>query len=126
MWDVGVGEVWLDGPLDVRSVDDVGMLFGELEVLETFEVVERCVLEVVLKAEEGVEAACEFILVPPKPWTPMIVCATPSGTEKVPCPLVQSQVPASTEDWQHQLPPPQDCKDPLLDEPVSSVQTPIN
>lgn len=57
VWDVGVGEVWLDRALDVRSVDDVGVLFGELEVLETFEVVERGVLEVICKAEEGVEAA---------------------------------------------------------------------
>ena len=57
MWDVWVGGVWLDGPLDVKSVDDVGVLFGELEVLETFEVVERDVLGVVCKAEEDVGVA---------------------------------------------------------------------
>lgn len=43
----------------------------------------------------AVEATYTPVLVYSIPTTPMIVCAIPSGTEKVPCPVSQSQAPSS-------------------------------
>jgi len=112
-------EVWLDVGAEV---DGVGVLFDELEVLEVLFAVEEVVLEVVCETDEDFDAVGKFVLVLPRPWSPIIVCASPSGIENVPLPLLQSQLPESTEDWQHQLPFPQFCNEPLFEEPVSSKQ----
>lgn len=48
------------------------------------------------------------------PVTPIIVFASPIGTEKVPLPFSQLQVPAAAAGSQHHFPLPQFCKDPLF------------
>jgi hypothetical protein len=98
-------EVWLDVVLDVRSVTDLDPLVEEPELFEVDEEdvliieleIEDGVLEVVCAADDADAALGGLVLVLP-PVTPMIVCASPSGTENVPVPLSQSQVPASTAD----------------------------
>lgn len=62
----------------------------------------------------AVDAGVKKVLVLPKPATSIIVCACPSEIENVPFPLWQSQVPASAAGPQHQLPFPQNSKDPLF------------
>lgn len=89
-WDDGVGEGLVEGEVEASCV---GVLLTELEVLEGLEtvevdafevlrvldVVEGRLLGVVRDVEEAVELFCESVLVLPKPWTPIIVCASPSG-----------------------------------------------
>jgi hypothetical protein len=121
--DVGVviGEVELDGVLDVTRAEYLDGVVDELEVLKVeVNVLEAVELAVVFKDNTVVLlGATVFVL--PNPETPMIVCASPAGIEKTPCPLLQSQAPAFTDAWQHHSPPPHEYKDPSLDELVSSI-----
>jgi hypothetical protein len=81
-----------------------------MKVLDVPEV-EDVVAAVVCDVDEGIE---DVVLVRDNSAIPMMVCASPSGTEKVPVPLSQSQLP---EDSQQKFPFPQFCKEPLFEEP---------
>lgn len=58
-----------------------------------------------------------------EPKDPITVCALPLGTEKVPLPLSQLQVPPCAAGPQHHLLSPQDTSLPLLSETGSSMTT---
>jgi len=109
--------------LDGLGLGIVGTASEELEEVETNDSVrvtdgldEVClgIPEVSVVMADLLITAVKRVLVLSSPVTPMMVFALPSGIEKVPFPLWQSQLPFSAAGPQHQFPFPQNSNDPLF------------
>jgi hypothetical protein len=101
------------GPGLPDSVDS-----ADCVLVESLDRVESCVDVALVVDIVKVELASAFdvatapersiVLVYRRPLTPIIVCASPVDTEKVPFPKTQSQSPLVKSGWQQNLPFPQD------------------
>lgn len=86
------------------AVVGCGVTLGDCSVVE----------DEICRDEKLIKVVCEESY-------PMIVCAFPLCTEKVPLPLPQLQVPPRAAGPQHHLLSPQDTSPPLLSETGSSI-----